>query len=82
MEVLQKEVKLSMKAAFSKGTSKNLKIQWRSYLLFCQFHGLKAIPATVETLCVYAQFLIRSFSQKLHFRYQNHASYVGCEVSF
>lgn len=62
MEVLQKEVKLSMKAAFSKGTSKNLKIQWRSYLLFCQFHGLKAIPATVETLCVYAQFLIRSFS--------------------
>ena len=61
LEVLQKEVRQSMRAAFSEGTSKNLKIQWRSYLLFCKFYGLKAIPTTVEILCLYGQFLGRSF---------------------
>ena len=61
LEVLQKEVKTSMKAAFAEGTSKNLKVQWRAYLLFCKFYGLKALPATAETLCLYGQFLGRSF---------------------
>ena len=61
LEVLQKVVRQSMKAAFSEGTSKNLKLQWRSYILFCKFHGLWAIPTTVETLCLYGQFLGRSF---------------------
>lgn len=50
-----------MKAAFSAGTSRNLKVQWRSYFLFCKFYGLKAIPATVENLCLFGQFLGRSF---------------------
>ena len=50
-----------MKAAFAEGTSKNLKVQWRAYLLFCNFFGLKTIPATTETLCLYGQFLGRSF---------------------
>ena len=50
-----------MKAAFAEGTSKNLKVQWRAYLLFCNFYGLKTIPATTETLCLYGQFLGRSF---------------------
>ena len=59
--VLQKEVKTSMKAAFAEGTSKNLKVQWRAYLLFCKFYGLKTILATTHTLCLYGQFLGRSF---------------------
>ena len=61
LEVLQKEVRQSMKAAFAVGTSKNLKTQWRSYFLFCKFYGLKAIPTTVEILCLYGQFLVQSF---------------------
>ena len=61
VEVLQKEVKTSMKAAFAEGTPKNLKAQWRAYLLFCKFYGLKTIPATTETLCLYGQFSGRSF---------------------
>ena len=61
LEVLKKEVKTSMKAAFAEGTSKNLKVQWRAYLLFCKFYGLKTIPATTDTLCLYGQFLGRSF---------------------
>ena len=50
-----------MKAAFAEGTSKNLKVQRRAYLLFCNFYGLKTIPATTETLCLYGQLLGRSF---------------------
>ena len=59
LEVLQKEVRQTLKAAFAE--SKELKTQWRSYFLFCKFYGLKAIPATVEILCLYGQFLGRSF---------------------
>lgn len=51
LDVLQKEVKNSMKTALAEGTSKNLKVQWRSYFLFCNFYGLKAIPASLE-ICV------------------------------
>ena len=50
-----------MKAAFAEGTSKNLRVQWRAYFLFCEFYGLKPIPTTTETLCLYGQFLGRSF---------------------
>lgn len=61
LEALQSEVRHSMRAAFSEGTSRNLKVQWRAYFLFCKFYGLKAIPTTVETLCLFGQFLSRSF---------------------
>ena len=50
-----------MKAAFAEGTSKNLRVQWRAYLLFCDFYGLKSIPTTYEILCLFGQFLGRSF---------------------
>ena len=50
-----------MKAAFAEGTTKNLEVQWKAYLLFCEFYGLKALPTTSDILCLYAQFLCRSF---------------------
>ena len=59
--VLQKQVKTSMKAAFAEGTHKNLRVQWKAYFLFCNFYGLVPIPATTEVLCLYGQFLGRSF---------------------
>ena len=58
---LQKEVKHSMEAAFAEGTAKNLEAQWKAYLLFCEFYRLKALPTTSDILCLYAQFLCRSF---------------------
>lgn len=61
LDVLQREVKSSMKAAFATSTSKNLRIQWKAYFLVCKFYGLKPIPSTVETLCFFSQFLSRSF---------------------
>ena len=41
----------------SAGTLKNLKTQITSYLLFCEYFEIVALPASVETLCLYVQFL-------------------------
>ena len=59
--VLNKEVKQSMKVAYAEGTFKNLRIQWESFLLFCFYYKLNPFPVDVETLCLYAQILSRSF---------------------
>ena len=61
LEILQKEVRNSVKAVFAEGTFKNLRGQWRAYFLFYDFYGLKPIPTSTETLCLYGQFLGRSF---------------------
>lgn len=50
-----------MKVAYAEGTFKNLKVQWESYLIFCYFYKLQPFPVDVHTLCLYAQFLSRSF---------------------
>ena len=50
-----------MKVAYAEGTFKNLRIQWESFLLFCFYYKLNPFPVDVETLCLYAQFLSRSF---------------------
>ena len=54
-------MKTSRKKAYAESTSKNLKIQWESYLLFCLYFKLASLPASTETLSLYAQFLSRSF---------------------
>jgi hypothetical protein len=38
-----------------------LLIQWKAYFLFCTYFNLTQIPATLENVCLYAQFLSRSF---------------------
>ena len=58
---LNREVKLSMKSAYAEGTYKNLRIQWESFLMFCEYYNLNSFPVNVRTLCLYAQFLSRSF---------------------
>ena len=50
-----------MKVAYAEGTFKNLRIQWESFLLFCFYFKLNPLPVQVKTLCLYAQFLSRSF---------------------
>ena len=58
---LKKELSRSKKAAFAEGTSKNLWLQWQSYFLFCMYFEFVSLPAGADTLCLYAQFLSRTF---------------------
>lgn len=58
---LQQDVKGSIRAAFAEGTIKNHKVQWKTYFLFCQYFGLRPLPTNCNIMCLYAQFLSRSF---------------------
>ena len=40
---------------------KNLKVQWKSFLLFCLYFEKTPLPASTQTMALYAQFLARSF---------------------
>lgn len=57
---LEKDLRISKKAAYTEGTCKNHLTQWRCYLIFCSYFKLKACPASVHTICLYAQFLSRT----------------------
>ena len=54
---LDANVRRSQAAAFAEGTLKNLIGQWVKYLTFCLFYGFQALPASIDTLCRYAQYL-------------------------
>ena len=47
---------------YADGTHKNHKTQWRAYLFFCFSFDLKPLPATLDTVCLYCQFLSRSMT--------------------
>ena len=57
---LKRDLKKSKKA-FAEGTDKNLKWQWKTFFLFCTKFNYKPVPASCEAVCMYAQFLSRSF---------------------
>lgn len=59
--MLQKELHATRKAAFAEGTTKNLWWQWKLFIMFCTYFSFNPLPATIECLCLYAQFLSRSF---------------------
>ena len=58
---MKEELKRSRKATFSEGYRRNLATQWRSYFLFREHFKLIALPVHIDNLCLYAQFLARSF---------------------
>lgn len=47
--------------AYAPNTLKNLKVQQSLYLNFCKYFGLEPLPATVQTLGVYLEFLAVKF---------------------
>ena len=51
----------SKAAAFAPGSKSNLRSQTKAFFLFCKFYDLQAIPISTEYICLYAQFLARSF---------------------
>lgn len=57
---LEDDLKTSMNAAFAEGTSRNLKIQWQAYYLFCEAFQRRALPASTRTICLFVQFLSRT----------------------
>ena len=61
LEMLRSETRVSRRSAFSAGTSKNLKVQFKTFMIFCLYFNLLPVPASLDTLSLYAQFLSRSF---------------------
>ena len=51
---LQEELQASTAAAFAQGTDRNLKIQWESFLLFCCYFNFVYLPASTQTIQLYA----------------------------
>ena len=58
---LRSDTVKSRRAAFSPGTGKNLRVQFKSFVLFCNYFKLCAVPVSQDTLDIYVQFLSRSF---------------------
>ena len=58
---MRKEAAHSKNSAYAAGTISNLHSQWKSYLMFCLYFGIQSFPASTDVLCLYAQFLSRSF---------------------
>ena len=58
---LKKELRGSKRAAFAENTAKNLLWQWKLFLMFCIYFSFKPLPASIECICLYAQFLSRTF---------------------
>ena len=62
MASLHRDVRRTRKAAHASGTSRNLVTQWKAYFMFCIYFNLRPIPTSVETLCLYVEFLARSLA--------------------
>lgn len=62
MSQLSRDLKKSRKAAYAAGTSRNHRTQWRTYLYFTIHFKLVFLPASVQTICLFCQFLSRSLT--------------------
>ena len=49
------------RTAFRPGTIRNHQSQFRCYMTFCSYFGLKYLDPEVSTLCMYCEFLARTF---------------------
>ena len=59
-KALMKEVRASQHHAFSEGTHSNMRSQFRSFFGFCVFFNRSPLPASLDTVCGFVQFLSRS----------------------
>ena len=55
-----RDVRATRLHAFAKGTYSNLRTQFRCYLGFCVYFARNPLPATVNTICAFVQFLSHS----------------------
>lgn len=61
MKSLKSDLRSTNVSSYAQGSRKNLRIQWESFLLFCIYFNLCFLPASTNTVQLYAQFLSRSF---------------------
>ena len=54
-------MQLSKQAAYAPGTKLNFVSKLKTFLLFCLYFSLEILPVSELTLCLYAQFLSRTF---------------------
>ncbi len=56
LRVLRQELRVSQQSVFAEGTNNNLWTIWKSYLFFSLYFGFAGMPASVETIRLFAQF--------------------------
>ena len=61
MKILKNDLMASKNAAFADSTKNNLLIQWETFIMFCLYFKMKIFPTSANTLCLFAQFLSRTF---------------------
>ena len=59
-QLLMKDVSTSKRFAYAIGTYSNLRTQFRSYFSYCVYFHRNPLPADMDTICGYAQFLSRA----------------------
>ena len=57
MTLLKRDLQDTQRSAYCSSTYSNLRTQFKACLLFCLYFRLTPIPAQLETICLYAQFL-------------------------
>lgn len=62
MSTLRKHLKGTLRSAYSAGTFSNLRTQFTAFLLFCTYFQLTPLPAGLDTVCLYVQFLSRTLT--------------------
>ena len=62
LSTLRKDWKYTLRSAYSSGTFRNLRTPFKAFLLFCTYFSFTPTPATLDTICLYVQFLSRTLS--------------------
>ena len=73
---LKLDLRRSLKGAYAMGTWSNLKSQWKAYWMFTSYFGFQPLPATTEVICLFMQFLSRSFSSPTSIKNYVHGVHV------
>jgi hypothetical protein len=60
LQGLRYDLRISKGAAFAVGTQANLWCQWKAFVMFCLYFSFDWLPASVNTVALFAQMLCRS----------------------
>lgn len=61
MRRLRKKLGDTKRQAFAEGTSSNILLQWKTYRKFCFRFDINEWPTSINTLCLFAQYLAKKF---------------------
>jgi len=62
LATLKKDLRYTRSHALAQGTYSNLSTHFKSFFMFCHHFHLTALPVSLNTLCLYIQFLSRSLA--------------------